>query len=382
MKKCTRVLSGILAIVVMNACCNIRKVSYEALAEDKVSSMRKQIDELERQQKDLSSKLTGLKNDMANKKVYRTTLLEQMNALQSQINVEVEKIEILNQEMTEKQNSVTEINQKIRENMTALGERLKAIYKAGDVPELAIFLNVKSFDDFIDKADMIQKLSKYDADLIEALKNNLEEVRQSEAIIEKNKSEVEAAKAILDGKRLEIESLQQENDRIIKELQNEEANIRSKISSTEARKRSLQSKISNSNRAGVSRDGYLKGKYIWPVPGHGGISSGWGDGRRHNGIDIPAPKGTRVVAAADGVVVGINRTNRWGSGWGYYVKISHGSGYETIYAHLSQVSVEVGQHLKSGEKIGEIGSTGRSTGNHLHFGTSKNGKWYNPKQEV
>lgn len=382
MKKYIKVLSGVITVAVLGTAFDFCNLKNGVAAEDKISSMRSQINELEQQQKDLNSKLASLKNDINSKKAYRATILEQMNTLQSQINIETEKMDVLNQEIASKQAQIDEIQQSMNANMVALGERLKAIYKAGDVPELAIFLNVKNFDDLLDKADMIQKLSKYDAELIEELKESKSKVKQEEEAIKRDRSEVESAKAVLDAKRQELDGLQQENERIINELQSEESSIRSKINSNEARKRSLQSKISKSGRSQVSTLDCRKGRYMWPVPGHGKISSGWGDGRGHNGIDIPAPKGTKIVAAADGVVVATNSSNSWGSGWGYYVKISHGDGYETMYAHLSQVSVSPGQSVKAGQTIGNMGSTGHSTGSHLHFGTSKNGRWYNPKTEV
>ena len=371
-----------MVLAIVGALVNFGPSKAGVLAADKVSSMRSQINELEKQQKDLNSKLAGLKNDINSKRTYRATILEQMNVLQSQINIDDEKIAHLNQEIAEKQAQIDGANQEITSKTDDLGERLKAIYKAGDVPELAIFLSVKNFDDLIDKADMIQKLSKHDADLIKELNEKIAQVKTEEAEIEQSKNEVESSKSVLDSKRQELDSLQQENDRIIRELQSQESSVRKKISANEAKKKSLQSKIANSGRPQISTDGYSKGRYIWPVPGHGRISSGWGDGRRHNGIDIAAPKGTKIVAAADGVVVSANSSNRWGSGWGYYVKINHGNGYETIYAHLSSVSVSVGQSVKAGQEVGKMGSTGRSTGNHLHFGTSKNGRWYNPRTEV
>lgn len=375
-------LSGTVVVAILGTTICFDNAGKKVLAEDKISSIRSQISDLERQEKDLNSKLSNLKNDINNKREYRSSILEQVNVLQSQINVETEKIDILNQEMMEKQAQVDKIQQDMDSNMSSLRERLKAIYKAGDVPELAIFLNVKNFDDLLDKADMIQKLSKYDAELIESLKENMSEIIQEKNVIEKDKNEIESSKSALDNKREELNSLYQENERLIIELQSQETSIKSKINSNESKRKSLENKILREGKGTGRTQDYKKGRYIWPVPGYGRISSGWGGRRRHNGIDIPAPKGTNAVAAADGVVVSSNSSNSWGSGWGYYVKISHGDGYETIYAHLSQVLVGVGQTVKAGQVIGKIGSTGHSTGNHLHFGTSKNGRWYNPSTEV
>ena len=98
----------------------------------------------------------------------------------------------------------------------------------------------------------------------------------------------------------------------------------------------------------------------------------------HSGIDIEAPTGTPIFAAADGTVSVANSTDSWGGGWGFFVRIEHEGGYSTLYAHCSQIAVVIGQEVKQGEVIGYIGSTGRSTGPHLHWEIYRNGVRVNP----
>jgi len=98
----------------------------------------------------------------------------------------------------------------------------------------------------------------------------------------------------------------------------------------------------------------------------------------HSGIDIAAPAGTPILAMADGVVTVANSTDSWGGGWGYYVKIKHNDTYSTLYAHASSIAVTNGQEVKKGQVIGFVGTTGRSTGNHLHFEVYKDGSRVNP----
>lgn len=124
------------------------------------------------------------------------------------------------------------------------------------------------------------------------------------------------------------------------------------------------------------------GLFQWPLPKAFRITSGFGErtdpftGERdfHNGTDIAAPAGTPILAAADGTVTLANGTDPWGGGYGYYVKIGHGSGMETLYAHCSAICVTPGQSVRQGEVIGYVGSTGNSTGNHLHFEIIVNGQ--------
>ena len=117
---------------------------------------------------------------------------------------------------------------------------------------------------------------------------------------------------------------------------------------------------------------------IWPLPGK--ISSGFGPGGRryHRGIDIPAPKGTPIKAAADGLVITSTSKLKGHSGYGRVVLIEHGKGIRTLYAHNSKNRVKNGTCVRAGEIIGEVGATGNARGNHLHFEVRQNGRAINP----
>ena len=128
------------------------------------------------------------------------------------------------------------------------------------------------------------------------------------------------------------------------------------------------------------------GIFEWPLPGDFSITSPFGyrtdpitgEVSFHDGVDIAAPEGTAILAAADGVVVTANRTDSWGGSYGYYVLIQHDETYETLYAHCSEVLVKAGQEVEQGDVIALVGSTGNSTGNHLHFEVREGGSKVNP----
>jgi murein DD-endopeptidase MepM/ murein hydrolase activator NlpD len=115
--------------------------------------------------------------------------------------------------------------------------------------------------------------------------------------------------------------------------------------------------------------------FSWPLPGSFTVTSGFGYRQDpftgkvvyHGGTDIAAPEGTPIFSAADGTVTDANTTDAWGGGWGYYVKIDHGGEFETFYAHCSFIAVRVGEQVEKGWVVGNVGSAGRSTGNHLHW---------------
>jgi murein DD-endopeptidase MepM/ murein hydrolase activator NlpD len=129
-----------------------------------------------------------------------------------------------------------------------------------------------------------------------------------------------------------------------------------------------------------------KGPFTWPLEIPGTVTSyfGWredpftGETKYHGGVDIVAKTGTKILAAADGVVTIANGSDSYGGGWGYYVKLSHAGGYETLYAHCSAVAARTGDTVRRGQVVGYIGSTGRSKGPHLHWEVYENGSLKDP----
>ena len=122
--------------------------------------------------------------------------------------------------------------------------------------------------------------------------------------------------------------------------------------------------------------------FVWPVPEYNTLSSDYGDtagrGKPHEGIDIPAPSGTKIIAASSGIVEWANYSTSAGN----WIGINHGNGIYTIYMHQSKIKVKTGQKVEAGDVIGYVGTTGYSTGNHLHFSVKVNGKYVNPHDYV
>ena len=127
-------------------------------------------------------------------------------------------------------------------------------------------------------------------------------------------------------------------------------------------------------------DDYSGESFAWPVPGWTGVSCAFGNG--HYGMDIPASRGTPIVASRSGRVMTANGSDDWGYSWGYYVSIYHDSTYSTLYAHMSSVAVSEGQWVNKGDVIGYVGDTGYSFGDHCHFEVYQNGTRVDPSQFV
>ncbi len=377
MKRHNKVLACFMSMAVLSAGFVFKRAEKAVSADDQVAALTSQQNELDRQNEALNAKLSSLKNDIKSQKAYRASVNEKVKVLKQQINIESQKLELLNRDINEKQAQAEEIQREMDENTEALCKILRAVYKNGDTPELVVLFEVDDVDDFLEKADLIQRFSTHNAELIDSLKENGEKLAQDREIIERNKHEVEASTSSLEAKREELRNLQKECEKLLIGLQKEETKLQSQINANRAKRNQL---ASNNNSAAPRKSG----RYMTPVRGSYRISSEFGRRGRgfHNGRDYAAPQGTPVIAVADGVVNTVNSTNRWGSGWGLHVKINHGDGYETIFAHLSKTAVSPGQHVHAGDVIGYVGSTGWSTGSHLHFGTSKNGTWYDPRKEL
>ncbi len=374
MKTHNKVVACFLSTAILSAGF-IFKQPEKVSAEDQVAALTCQQNELDKQNEALNARLSSLKNNIRSQKAYRASINEKVNVLRKQINIEEQKLKILNQDISEKQAQAAEIQCEIDESMDDLCAILRAIYKNGDTPELVVLLEVDDVDDFFEKSNLIQRFSSHNAELIDNLKENHAKLEEDKETIDKNKHEVETSTASLEAKRAELRNLQKECEKLLTGLQKEESKLKSQIEANRAKRNQLSNNI---NSQTPSKPGH----YICPVRGSFKISSEFGRRGRgfHNGRDYAAKTGTPVSAAADGVVIAVNSTNRWGSGWGLNVRIRHSNGHETIYAHLSKVSVSPGQNVKAGDIVGNVGSTGFSTGPHLHFGVAQNGRWVDPRK--
>lgn len=284
--------------------------------------------------------------------------------LHSQIKKLEEKMNLLNREIELIKEKINRLQQELNEKIAELREDLKFLYKTRGFLDWEIMLNDNDLENFDNKHYISKKFNDRIRKLIESLKrinNKLNQLREEYDKIIKELSEL----------KVKSEELNKENAQTLSNVSRNNVNLQKKS----------VSKKNNGSEVKLSEAKVLTSKRkCWPVLGSMKISSGWGGKRRHNGTDISADEGTKVVAAAAGIVIKINSSDSTGNGWGYYVRILHPDGSITMYAHLSRVFVHVGQHVQAGELIGAVGNTGRSTGPHLHFGVMINGRWVNPME--
>ena len=411
MKK--KIIAALLAVVMLTLPFVIPSVS----ADETTDKYNSKIDSLKEKEAEYQKELDEAKSDIADKEKYSDSLVSQIGVLSEEIEEYNNQISELNDDIYEKQLVINKAKKKITRQMEKLKERLYSIYVSGDVSSLEIILGAKDFSDFLDKVELIKTLSAYDKDLIDGIQKKLDAVKDEKAELQKSKTKVEGYRSELTGKQDKLNTLLEENEEVlaslyddrdnaeqlIKNAKSQEAEIISKIEAYNARKAAEQEKNNNNNNnnnnsgnnGGGNDTPTPTGSYTWPVPGYYYVISPFDEDRgySHKGIDITGGgiMGATVVAADGGTVIDSNNTctHNWGKngscgcggGYGNYVIIDHGNGKTTIYGHLSSASVSSGQTVSRGETIGYVGSTGWSTGAHLHFETRSGGVAYNPMSE-
>lgn len=268
---------------------------------------------------------------------------------------------------------VEEAQEKVDTQTTNLNSRLRNMYKTSSIGYVDVLLDSGSLSELLTNLDLVKKIYSADQKLLEELKTAHEELEQKKQEAEDLKTELEASKkekeedkATLEAEKAATAEANEATQREIDELQEE---AWKKIAAEEA-------------SSGSDGSSYYGGIMAWPTPSTSLITSPFGYrihpiyGYRkfHSGIDIGASYGSSIVAANAGTVTFAG----YSSGYGYYIKISHGGGYTTLYAHCSSLLVSKGQTVSRGQTIAKVGSTGASTGAHLHFEVIVNGTHQNP----
>ncbi|MBC8571010.1 murein hydrolase activator EnvC family protein [Zongyangia hominis] len=368
------------------------------------------IDELQDQLNDLKAKQDALQQEIDNAKTERDKKLAEKKQLDSQISLIRQEISVLSEKIgaledkitaTEENITVTQenINRKeenISQNYELFKQRLKAMYMRGEASSLGLILGADSFYDFLTKSEVVKRITEQDKELIENLKTDKAELEEDKASLEKDmesldaaKSEVESDKADLSAKKKDLDNkvaqTQKEID-YISQLEQQyldnQATIKKQMDAASAE---ISQIIQNAQNNGSGQGGeFVGGEFRWPLPGFSNITSyyGWRFNHTdfHTGIDISGGGvyGAPIVAANDGTVIKANLTYVDGVGYGKYVLIDHGGGYSTLYAHTSSIAVSEGQKVSRGDTIAYVGSTGWSTGAHLHFEIRVGGSHTNP----
>ncbi len=302
-----------------------------------------------------------------------------INEATSQIAAVQEQLDSMMAEITVLEREVRQAEIEISEKNELLGKRLRCMYMNGEVTYLDILLSSASFDDMLTRRDIVQRMVEEDRELIAFMQEQMATVEEGKVDLQTKKAAVEQMKSDMEVKRAELEAANQKKMAYMAELESNIVLAEEQYDQLEALSRDISQQILELQSVNTT---YTGGALAWPLPGHSYISSPYGyrvhpifnTRKFHSGIDVPAPSGVPVRAAGSGKVI----SSGWMGGYGNVVMIDHGGGIVTLYAHNSALNVGVGQEVSVGDTVSFVGSTGYSTGPHLHFEVRQNGSTTDP----
>lgn len=321
------------------------------------------------------------------------------SSLSEQLSTIVADMKKSKEDMTKKETEIEKaeeelVNAKVDEQdqYESMKKRIKYIYENGSSEFLEIMFEAKNMADFLNKAEYATKMSEYDRDMLKKFQKLVKKIEEEEAKLNKEYEELHKLQASLTEKQTEVETLLKEKSSEIASIESEMTEVQGLITAAkeaerrrqEAEAARVQAQQNNSAPSGSAGNSVVSGNgfFTHPCPGMSYQSSyfgeereGIGDSRPHKGHDYAASAGTPIYAAAAGRVT----TAGYSNSAGYWVVINHGNGLVSKYMHMYQMPyVSAGQTVEKGQHIGGVGTTGQSTGNHLHFQVELNGVAVNP----
>lgn len=369
--------------------------------DDKLNELNAQKDKLQSDLKNLENQAQEIKNSINAVKGEKEKAQKRQDSLAYQITVTADKIAnmenqiaLLAEEITLRQEDIASKQAEIDYNYELLKKRLRAMYMQDDGTILGLLLGADSFADFLSRTEYVVRVAEHDRNLMQKLTDKRIAIEEDKAALEKRKKEQEAEKERIEGEKKDLSVLHHEAALQVQDIARMENEYMADLAKNKAQQDAAQSQLNDVFRQiEWSKNPYAGGVMEWPLPGHYTLSSHYGprfNGNDfHTGMDITSNGsgcfGAIIVAANDGVVKKVNTTYTKGVGYGIYVIIDHGldsngDSISTLYGHCSEILVSNEQTVTKGQAIAKVGSTGWSTGPHLHFEVRKNGNHVEPSQ--
>lgn len=392
-KKITKILSFVsvflaLAIFVSLSASPVGVVETDAATSassinSDINSVKDKLAELESKQNTLSNKLAAAKKEKKESLQTKQLLEEQIASMETEMEVLTDYIASLSENEKVLEARIEELQSEYDDAYEKYCQRVRLNYERGNISYLEILLGAESFSDMLTRLDYVMAVTRYDSSLVEKMSASLEETKQSKETLEKAIEENKTATEKLKEKQSTYKTTISTLESTIASLDDNIDTYGEELAEFNRLEREFQSQLDALMDKQLA---YMGGDYfIWPVPASSTMSSyfGWRTYRingkvvtdYHDALDIAAPSGTPIVAAASGTVIFAGWVT---TGGGYKTVIDHGGMISTQYCHQSKILVRTGQKVNQGDKIGLVGKTGSATGNHLHFKITKNGTAVNP----
>lgn len=359
-------------------------VSFDANAKsDSVADMQDELDDIAKEKEALEKELDEIADHKEETLAQKEIIDQQIDELEQEAQLLEGIVGELNVQLEESRGKLATAESELSENTRLAKERIRAMYELGGTSYFEIILNSSSLHDFISRIEIVKQMSAYDKQVIDNLKNTKETIETETNAIEEKTKKQQKALSDMESNVSALESKQAQSDALIKKFNEQTAENLKALEKAEAEQAKLRAEIDKAI-ANSGKQDFVGGEFLWPVPGYYGITSQFGyryhpisgKYKYHNGTDISGSgiSGKPILAVNSGTVL----IAGYNSGYGNYVVIDHGGGITSLYAHAKSLNVRAGQNVSRGDTVAYVGSTGYSTGPHLHLEFTKNGQRVDP----
>ena len=415
-KRMVQILAGIMAaIMLLSLILGLIPAKVSARSS---SEIRKQLNALKEEKKEISAQIKEVQGQYNANSDEIDALVEQKNGIDQEITLLHQEVDNINQQIAayalliaDKQDELDNAQERLDYLNQKNKERIRAMEEEGKLSYWSIIFKANNFSDLLDRLDMIQEINAADQRRLADIAEAAQYVASAQMELTSEKTELEAVRVELDASEVVLEEKRAEADKILTELIAKGEEYQAMLDESEELQDELMKEIAQAEKDLKAAE-YKEwlATYVPPTTLPSGTdttpsnqapsSSGWikplksytitsafgmrvhpvlGYERMHNGVDMAAPAGTPIYAAKSGKVTTASYQS---GGAGNYVSINHGDGFSSIYMHMTRYIVSKGQYVQAGQVIGYVGSTGISTGNHLHFGISYKGEYVNPMRYI
>ena len=380
----------VLAVLLLAVCVLCVDLSPAlAVTQADIDKLKNNASDLSQQKKELQSKISALSDDIANNMKKKELLDSEISVLSSEISNVESQISTYAELITQTEAELLDAQEREAAQYELFCKRVRAMEERGTISYWSVLFKADSFTDLLSRLDFINEIMDSDQKVIQDLQDLQAEIEEKKESLETQKAESEAAKAELVSKKSELNKQREAANALVAQLRASKSEYQEDMDDLSAEAEAVQAqilKLSKELAAQQAAQGKPSnaalGGYIWPVSSRritstfGGRASPGGIGStNHKGIDIGGVGYTTEIHAAKAGTVIVSQYSR---SYGNYVVVSHGSGNTTLYAHMSSRKVSVGQYVNQGDVLGITGSTGNSTGPHLHFEITENGVRIDP----
>ena len=360
-------------------------ISSAKVTQSQIDSLKKDANALAAEKKELANQLKEIRADKSQAQSQKNLLEQQINVIQSEIDNINGQIGKYDELIGVKQEEVALTQARTDEQYELFCKRVRAMEEEGETSYWSIILGSGSFAEMLDNFMMIEEIIEYDNSVMDALASLKQVLQTEQAELEDARREQEEAKAVQVAAQNELAERQAEVNSLIKDISSQEDKLEAAEAALKREAAAMDAEIKKLERQYAAQIANVPSEsgYLWPLPAsYNTLSSLYGNrihpitrkANKHTGIDVPAPSGTNIYAAKSGVVT----TSTYNRSYGNYVVVSHSDGTSTLYAHMVKRNATVGKTVKQGAVIGYVGTTGSSTGNHLHYEVRVNGNRTDP----